>query len=132
MRHLPGADLNAAFRFSPILLTLALALVARAYEYPLSPEAIREAYFFTRSNDRAKVAGFLGQYIRRFRPKVDGPDVGAVELHTPYQQVVRRSWENQTGYSAQQAQADYAIKPEFIEVRAFLYLGGSRAGPYDL
>ena len=104
---------------------------AIAFIYPLQPESVREAYFFGRSPDRAKVAEFLGQYMRRFQPRNGGPNVGYIELRTPYEQAVLRSWENQTGYSAQQAQIDYAAQPG-IMVRVFLYVGGNEAGRIDL
>jgi hypothetical protein len=94
---------------------------AIAFIYPLQPESVREAYFLGRS-DRAKVAEFLGKYTRTFQPRSGG--VGRIELQTPYEQIVLRSWENQTGYSAQQAQIDYAVQPGIV-VRVFLYLGWS-------
>ena len=103
-----------------------------AYMYPLSEESIREAYFFGRSTDRGKVAEFLGQYIRRFQPRNGGPDVGGIELRTPYEQVVLRSWENQTGYSAQQAQRDYAAEPGIVKVRVFLIVGSADRGSANL
>jgi hypothetical protein len=104
---------------------------AIAFIYPLQPESVREAYFFGRSTDRAKVAEFLGQYTQRFQPRNGGPNVGEIELRTPYEQVVLRSWESQTGYSAQQAQIDYAAQPG-IMVRVFLYVGATGAGRTDL
>jgi len=105
---------------------------AIAFIYPLQPESVREAYFFGRSMDRAKVAEFLGQYEQRFQPRNGGPNVGEIEFRTPYEQVVLRSWESQTkGYSAQQAQIDYAAQPG-IMVRVFLYVGAADAARTDL
>lgn len=124
--------MNVRFRLPVFLLTVILASPARAYDYPLSAAAVREAYFFGRSTDRREVAEFLGQYIRRFRPRTGRPCVGGIELRTPYEQVVLRSSESQTGYSAQQAQIDYAAHPDLIQVRVFLWLGGSQAAPPDL
>jgi hypothetical protein len=119
------------------LVALALILCSIASQsavdfiYPLQPESVREAYFFGRSTDRAKVAEFLGQYSRRFQSRNRVSNVGEIELRTPYERVVLRSWENQTGYSAQQAQIDYAAQPAIV-VRVFLYLGWSEAGRVDL
>jgi hypothetical protein len=114
-----------------IILCLMASQSAIAFIYPLQPESVREAYFFGRSTDRARVAEFLGQYTQRFQPQNGGPNVGEVELRTPYEQVVLRSWENQPDYSAQQAQIDYAAQPGIV-VRVFLYVGATEPGRTDL
>jgi hypothetical protein len=49
------------FGFSAFLLALAIALPAFAYEYPLSSDAIREAYFLG-SGQKGKDASFYAQY----------------------------------------------------------------------
>lgn len=119
-------------RISATILSLCVAQSAAAFVYPLSEEAIREAYFFGRSTDRQKVVEFLRQYTRRFQPQNAGPGVWEIELHTPYEQVVLRSWENWAGYSAQQAQIDYAAQPGLIKVRVFLFVGGGDPGSANL
>ncbi len=75
---------------------------------------------------------FLGQYTRRFELRSGGPNVGTIELRTPYQQVVLRSWEKQADYSAQRAQIDYAAQSGLIQVRVYVWLDGVKAGPPDL
>jgi hypothetical protein len=100
--------------------------------YPLSAEVIREAYFFGRSSNRGKVAEFLGQYTRVFPPQDGNSFVGRIELRTPYQQIVQRSWENQVDYSEQQAQIDSSGEQDVIGVRVFLHLAGTRPAPSDL
>jgi hypothetical protein len=131
--NLPEIERNAQFVLRVILLTAALAASVCAYDYPLSSTAIRQAYFFGRSTDRAKVAEFLAQYEHRFHPQQGGPGVGLIELRTPYEEVVRRSSENQTtGYSAQQAQIDYAAQPDLIKVQVFLFFGAGQGGSPDL
>jgi hypothetical protein len=118
-----------------VIVALVLSSIASrsasAFIYPLQPESVREAYFFGRSTDRVKVAEFLGQYMRRFQFRNGGPNVSGIELRTPYEQVVLRSWENQTGYSAQQAQIDYGAQAGMV-VRVFLYVGRNGAGRTDL
>jgi hypothetical protein len=113
-------------------LSLLLPLEARAYLYPLSDESIREAYFFGRSANRQKVLHFLANYILRIEPPIGTPNVREIELHTPYEQVVQRSWENFAGYSAQQAQKDYASGPGLIKVRVLLFLDSLNPGPGDI
>ncbi len=93
-----------------------------AYEYPLGDHSVREAYFLGRTTDGVKVAKFLGQYVRRFQLPVKGPHVAEIEFRTPYEQVVLRSWQHSIGYSAQQAQKDYAAQPDRVVVRVLIYL----------
>jgi hypothetical protein len=116
-----------------VILCLIAPLSAIAFIYPLQPESVREAYFFGQSTDREKVATFLEQYTCRFQPANGKPNVGYVELRTPFEQVVLRSSENQTlGYSAQQAQIDYGAQPGLVAIRVFLYVGGGGQGRADL
>jgi hypothetical protein len=116
-----------------VILCLIAPLSAIAFIYPLRPESVREAYFFGRSTDREKVATFLGQYTCRFQSGNGNPNVGYVELRTPFEQVVLRSSENQTiGDSAQQAQIDYNAQPGLIAVRVVLYVSGGGQGRADL
>ena len=96
---------------------------AIAFLLPLQPEAVREAYFFGHSTDRKKVSDFLEQYIRHLPTRSEKPGVGAIELLTPYAQVVHRSFDISMGYSAPQAQIDYDTKPGLIQVRVWLYVG---------
>jgi hypothetical protein len=121
-------------RFIAAVLMLCSMASQRAIAliYPLQPESVREAYFFGRSTDRPKVAEFLGQYEQRFQPRNGGPNVGEIELRTPYEQIVLRASESQTGYSEQQAQIDYAAQSGIIMVRVFLYVGATDAGRTDL
>jgi len=128
MAKIPGNRFVAA---ALILCFMAARNVIALIE-PLPPESVREAYFFGRSSDRAKIMEFLGQYTRRFELRSGGPNVGTIELRTPYQQVVLRSWERQADYSAQRAQIDYAAQSGLIQVRVYVFLDGVKAGPPDL
>jgi hypothetical protein len=105
---------------------------ALAYEFPLSSEEIRQAYFFGRSSDGGRVLEFLGQYVRLFRPDNTVSFVGRIELRTPFQRIVESSRNNQIDYSAQQAQIDYASKSDIVEVRVYLVFDASRAASPEL
>ena len=94
---------------------------AAAYVYPLSEESVREAYFLGRSTDAEKLTKFLEQYVRRFRRPVKGPYVAEIDFRTPYEEVVRRSWQRSMGYSAQQAQKEYAAQLDLVVVRVLVY-----------
>jgi hypothetical protein len=114
------------------LLTFAIGAECCAFDWPLSPEAVREAYFFGQSSDRAKVAEFLGQYERVFQLRDRDSFVGRIELHTPYQRVVQRARETASIYSAQQAQIDYASQSDILRVRVFVYLDAGGPAPSDI
>src|SRR6266436_1865010 len=77
-----------------------------AFEIPLSDIAVREAYFLGQRNDQ-KTADFLKLYTRSLPLPDKGPYVSEIHLLTPYAQVVTNSSQHSTGYSAQQAAADY-------------------------
>jgi hypothetical protein len=132
VRQISEIEHNGGFRLTALLLSLILALPVCAYDYPLSPEMVRQAYFFAHSSDRGKVAEFLGQYIRVFQPQDGNSFVRRIELRTPYQRVVQRSWEKQADYSAQQAQIDYAAQADVVGVWVLLHVGVGRPGPSDL
>ena len=77
-----------------------------AFEIPLTDIAVREAYFLGQRNDQ-KTADFLKLYTRSLPLPDKGPYVSEIHLLTPYAQVVTNSSQHSTGYSAQQAAADY-------------------------
>ena len=79
-------------RIPSALLALGLltAQVSAAYENPLDPISVREAYFLGQRNDD-KLAEFLAQYVKRLPLPKQGPHIAEIELRTPYEQVVLRS-----------------------------------------
>jgi len=84
----------------------ALAAALLLLEIPLSYTAVREAYFLGQRNDQ-KTADFLKLSTRSFSLPDKGPYISEIHLLTPYAQVVVNSSQHSTGYSAQQALADY-------------------------
>lgn len=132
MRNLGKTTPNWLLRLIVSLLPFGIGAECCALDWPLSPEVVREAHFFGRSSDRAKVAEFLGQYERVFQLREKNSFVGRIELHTPYQRVVQRSWETVSNYSAQQAQLDYASESDIVRVRVFVYLDASGPAPSDI
>jgi len=116
--------------FFPVLI-FGIGAECCAFDWPLSPEAVREAYFFGKGSDRAKVAKFLGQYEQMPLAQDKNLFAGRIELHTPYQRVVQRAWESVSNYSAQQAQIDFASQSDIVKVRVFLYLPAGGPAPSD-
>jgi hypothetical protein len=132
MRYVGKVKVKWLSRLLLSFLTSGIGAECCAFDWPVSPEAVREAYFFGRGTDRAKVAEFLGQYVRVIRPRDRNSLVGRIELYTPYQRVVQRSWETVSNYSAQQAQIDFASQSDIVKVRVFLYLAAGGPAPSDL
>ncbi len=104
-----------------LAVLLVAAQAAPAYEHPLGSHSIREAYFLGNRKDD-KAAKFLAQYVKRLPLPKKGPHVAEIELLTPYAQVVLRAFRTPGGYSAQQAEQDYAAQPDRIRVRVRINL----------
>lgn len=120
-RKAPSAERSGITRVARLagwLLTAAFlsALTALAYEVPLDPHSIREAYFLGQRNDE-KMARFLDTYVKRLPPPEKGPYISEIQLLTPYAQVVDLSRQKTLGYSAQQAEQDYRERGDTIRVR---------------
>jgi hypothetical protein len=107
-----GAVLSAAL--------LALEPVA-AYDAPLDPSAVREAYFLGRRSDQTREK-FLETYKKRLPLPEKGPYVSEIELLTPYAQVVDVARQHTAGYSAQQAAEDYKKRGDIIQVHVRIEL----------
>jgi len=101
---------------SVFLISTILAVPTHAYDYPLSPNAIREAYFLGQRRDD-KTAQFLGKYVKHPALPDEGPYVSEISVLTPYAQVVFGSWRSTVGYSAQDAQQDYLSQEGTIQVK---------------
>ncbi|HKV25426.1 MAG TPA: hypothetical protein VJN93_12605 [Candidatus Acidoferrum sp.] len=103
------------FGLLTVAATFSLASSTSAYDYPLSPEGVRDAYFLGRRMD-AGTRALLDQYSRHLPLPDQGPYISLVSLLTPYAQAVFRSWRSPLGYSAQQAEEDYRRNGDCIQV----------------
>jgi hypothetical protein len=116
----PSAEASGRTRLArsaaSLLLTAFLIAPAAAYEAPLDPHSIREAYFLGQRNDE-KMARFLDTYVKHLPPPEKGPYISEIQLLTPYAQVVDLSRQKTVGYSAQQAEQDYRDHGDTIRVR---------------
>jgi hypothetical protein len=95
-------------------LVLCASCAALAYEIPLQPNSIRDAYFLGQDNDRAK--SFFASYTKSLPVPKTGPSVSEVRLYTPYAQVVEASQKNTLDYSAQDATQAYSTRGDKIVV----------------
>ena len=96
--------------------TLMLCQPLCAFQTTLSDTAVREAYFLGQRHDQ-KTSDFLKLYAHAFPLPEKGPYISEIHLLSPYAQVVSNSSQHSTGYSAQQAAADYRSRGDTLLVK---------------
>jgi hypothetical protein len=116
---MPRLSLSPVIVASMVLLLLCDPVLA--FNAPLSDTAVREAYFLGQRRDET-TAGFLDSYAKHLSVPKTGPYVSAVQVFTPYAQLVELSREHTVGYSAQQAGQDYRHRSDTIEVTVYIQL----------
>jgi hypothetical protein len=102
---------------STIAVALALLLLsspARAFNFPLSDEAIREAYFLGQRRDES-MAQFLAKYKKALPAPRSGPQISSVELLTPFARLILLS-SQRINYSAQQAAQEHRGEAGFVSI----------------
>jgi hypothetical protein len=99
-----------------VTASLLLCQPLLAFDAPLSPEAVRDAYFLGQHNDQSTLS-FFSQYVKTLRAPDKGPYIAEVEFYTPYTQVVEASRRRTGSYSAQQAEVDYRHHHNQLYVR---------------
>jgi hypothetical protein len=93
-----------------------------AYELPLSPTALHEAWTLGQRNDQA-TAEFLSPYSKQITEAPQQvPHVAEIEVLTPFAQVVDESRRHSSGYSEQQAAQQYRQRGDLVMVRIRLML----------
>jgi hypothetical protein len=112
-----------------VLLTgAAVATPVSALDYPLSSEAIREAYFLG-SGDPDKLAFFMEKYTKRYPiPKLPSRGyVALIQFETPYLLVAEHVSQNVSGYHAPDAVQEFLGKPAICRIRVEVYWGYNAA-----
>jgi hypothetical protein len=124
-----------------VLTALAVALPALAYDYPLSPEAVREAYMLGKA-DSMKRAEFFAKYTQQFPLPKTGSHVASIQLETPFAVVVEHTTQA-INYYAPDAAQEFSGKPGVFRVHVQIDLtesygafmpsmsGGRRLRPGD-
>lgn len=107
---------------SILLPAIIIAPSAGAYDYPLSSETIREAYFLG-SGDPNKRIEYFEKYTKRYPIAKSGPYVASMIFETPYVLIAERVSQSLSNYFAQDAEKDYLGKPAACRVRAEIYFG---------
>ena len=87
-----------------------------AFDSPLSPEAVRDAYFLGQHNDQSTLS-FFSQYTKSLPAPDKGAYISEVEIYTPYSQMIERSRRRTGTYSAQQAALDYGKNQDRLYIR---------------
>jgi hypothetical protein len=108
--------MNARVQPFVLLLALILARPASAYEFPLSPTAIRQAYFLGTRQASLGVT-FLAEYAHKVPNLKAGAFTSEVRIETPFLKVAEYS-SRTIGYNAQDAVEDFFGKP--AEFRMYL------------
>lgn len=101
--------------FCALLLSLLLMPSAFAFDTPLSPEAVREAYFLGQRNDK-NLRDLLSKYVRLLPAPDSGPDISSVTFLTPFALLAQLSSQRTMNYSAQQAELDHRSQPEIVRI----------------
>jgi hypothetical protein len=102
--------------FAALAVSFLLIPPASAFDAPLSPEAVRDAYFLGQHNDQSTLS-FFSQYVKTLPAPDKGPYIAEVEFYTPYTQVTEASRRRTGSYSAQQAELDYRHHHDKLYVR---------------
>jgi len=105
-----------------VFVTCLTVQALEAYQYPLMPDAVHEAYVLGRRNDRA-TADFLAPYISPCSGAEVTCFVTQVKVLTPFAKVVDLTRRNgSSGYTEQQALKDYQQRGDTLSVQIKLVL----------
>jgi hypothetical protein len=102
---------------SAITVGLSLLLLSSptlGFNFPLSDEAIREAYFLGQRRDES-MAQFLAKYKKTLPVPDSGPQIASVEFRTPFANLILVS-SQRTNYSAQQAALDHRAHIDYVAI----------------
>ncbi|HKV49350.1 MAG TPA: hypothetical protein VJN69_14750 [Candidatus Acidoferrales bacterium] len=92
----------------PALSFLVVSPATTAFEYPLSPTAIRSAYLSGHATD-GRNARLFDKYVRDFAAPESGPYVARIGLETPFEQVAKVA-ATAANIHAQEAEQEFAGK----------------------
>ncbi|HET6930878.1 MAG TPA: hypothetical protein VFI45_11210 [Candidatus Acidoferrum sp.] len=125
MRQVCNVFRNAILKSLVFTLSLAVALPARAYDFPLSSNAIRDAYFLG-VRQGGLTPPVLAPYSQ-FVPELhQGSCTSEIRLETPFLQIVSYS-SGMPNYSSQDAVKEFYDKP--MKFRMFLNICYMRRAP---
>ena len=122
------ARLRIARLLLAILLCIANSGVSIAYDVPLTPAALHEAFILGQRNDAA-TAAFLNPYVKQITENSQEPHIAEIQILTPFAQVVDLSRRFTSGYSEEQAAREYHQRGDTVVVRIVLMLPAAYPKP---
>ena len=122
------AKLRIARLLLAILLCIANSGVSIAYEVPLTPAALHEAFILGQRNDAA-TAAFLNPYVKQITENSQEPHIAEIQILTPFAQVVDLSRRFTSGYSEEQAAREYHQRGDTVVIRILLMLPAAYPKP---
>jgi hypothetical protein len=125
MKPSPHSQLRLNFHLGGLLMTVGLiccSLALNAFEAPLTPAALHDAWTLGQRNDQA-TAEFLAPYSKQVTEgSQQVPHIAEIEVLTPFAQVLDESRRNMNGYSEQQGAQAYRQRGDSVIVRITLML----------
>ena len=122
------ARLRIARLLLAVLLCIANSGVSMAYEVPLTPAALHEAFILGQRNDAA-TAAFLNPYVKQITENSQEPHIAEIQILTPFAQVVDLSRRFTSGYSEEQAAREYHQRGDTVVIRILLMLPAAYPKP---
>lgn len=123
---------DARLRIARVLFAILLCItnsgVSLAYEVPLTPGALHEAFILGQRNDAA-TATFLNPYLEQLTEGSQGPHIAEIHILTPFAQVVDLSRRSTSGYTEEQAIREYHERGDTVVVRILLMLPAAYPKP---
>ena len=96
-----------------------------AYELPLTPAAVHDAWVLGQRNDQA-TAEFLAPFSKQITSSAQSSaHIAEIEVLTPFALVVDQSRQKLSGYTEAQAAQDYRQRGETVVVRIRMMLPGA-------
>ena len=123
---------NARLRIARLLIAIVFCItnggVSPAYEVPLTPAALHEAFVLGQRNDAA-TAAFRSPYVEQITENSQEPHIAEIQILTPFAQVVDLSRRFTSGYSEEQAVREYRERGDTVVVRIALMLPAAYPKP---
>jgi len=110
------------------LLCIANCGTSAAYEAPLTPPALHEAYILGQRNDQS-TSSFFSPYSQQITEGSQVPHIAEIEILTPFAQIVDVSRHFSSGYTEEQAVREYHQRGDTIVLRIVLMLPAAYPKP---
>jgi hypothetical protein len=99
-----------------------------AYDAPLTPPAIHEAFILGQRNDQA-TASFFAPYVKQITEDAQSPHIAEIQVLTPFAQIVDLSRRFTSGYTEEQAAREYHQRGDTVVIRIVLMLPAAYPKP---